>query len=70
MVYGLIAVVGIGATTLLSVHPTRNACLQEAAMINESRLASTQCWPAENKQELERKVEQINDVISSVTIRR
>jgi hypothetical protein len=65
MIYGLVIVTSLGAATMLGTFSDRIECLKEAAMISRTPQASAQCWPGPTKNDLEKRVEQINSAISS-----
>jgi hypothetical protein len=65
MIYGLVIVTSLGAATMLGTFLDRVDCLKEAAMIAQTPQASAQCWPGSSKDNLEKRVEQINSAISN-----
>ena len=65
MIYGLVIVTSLGATTLLNTFPDRMDCIREQAFITKSPHSSAQCWPGSSQDEIEKRVQQINSAISS-----
>lgn len=68
MIYGLVVVTSLGATTLLATFNDRLDCIKEQAMIAKGPNSHAQCWPSKSEQELEARVKEINNSISPTRV--
>lgn len=64
MIYGLVIVTSLGATTLLGVFNDQNDCIMRQAMITKSPISQPQCWPSQNVEDLKSNINQINSTVS------
>lgn len=67
MIYGLVIVTALGATTLLGTY-SQNECFRQAALIMKGPNSQAQCWPAASEEDLRANIKQINDTVSSATV--
>jgi hypothetical protein len=69
MIYGLVVVTGIGATTLLATFTDQTECTLRQAMIPKSTVSQAQCWPSESTDRLQASIKELNTALSG-TIRK
>lgn len=68
MIYGLVIVTSLGATTLLGTY-SQVECFKQASFINNKGPNSqAQCWPAASEEALRANIKQINDTVSNTTV--
>lgn len=68
MIYGLVIITSLGATTLLGTYPTNLDCIKEQAFISNGSNSQAQCWPSKSEEELQKKINEINSTVSNVRI--
>jgi hypothetical protein len=68
MIYGLVIVTSLGATTLLNTYPTHLDCMKEQSFMSVGPNSQAQCWPSKSQQELQKRIDEINNTISKVRI--
>lgn len=68
MIYGLVIVTSLGATTLLSTFDNRLNCLTQAGMIREGSNSQAQCWPGSSEESIRANVREINETTSKTTV--
>ena len=67
MIYGLIIVTSLGATTLLGTY-SQVECFKQSSLIVKGPNSQAQCWPATSEEALRANIKQINDTVSSTTV--
>lgn len=65
MIYGLVVVTSLGATTLLGTFADRMDCIREQALITKTPHSAAQCWPGASESDLKQRVKEINSALSN-----
>jgi hypothetical protein len=68
MIYGLVIVTTLGATTLLGTFNDRNECVLQAGLIIKGPNAQAQCWPSASVDDLKFSIKEINSTVSNTTV--
>ncbi len=68
MIYGLVIITSLGATTLLGTYPTNLDCIKDQAMISSGSNSQAQCWPSKSEEQLQKKINEINNTVANVKI--
>ena len=68
MIYGLVIITSLGATTLLGTFQDRNECMLQAGLIAKGPNSQAQCWPSANINDLRESIKEINTTVSNSTI--
>jgi len=68
MIYGLVIITSLGATTLLGTFDNRNDCLMQAGLIVKGPNAQAQCWPSPSTEDLKSSIKEINSTVSNTTV--
>jgi hypothetical protein len=68
MIYGLVIITSLGATTLLGTFDSQSSCTSQAGLIMKGPNSQAQCWPSSSKEELLKSIKEINTTVSSTTV--
>ncbi len=68
MIYGLVIITSLGATTLLGTFDNRNDCIMQAGLIIKGPNAQAQCWPSSSAEDLKANIKEINSTVSNTTV--
>lgn len=65
MLYELVLITNLGATTLLATYPDFNSCLKERVQITQQSNAqyAVACLPAQSPEDLQKRLNQSADVL-------
>jgi len=68
MIYGLVIITSLGATTLLGTFDNVSECLAQSALINKGPNSQSQCWPTRSIEDIKANIKEINATVSSTTV--
>jgi hypothetical protein len=68
MIYGLVIITSLGATTLLGTFNDRNDCIMQAGLILKGSNSQAQCWPSASSEDLKSSIKEINSTVSNATV--
>ena len=68
MIYGLVIITSLGATTLLGTFNSQSECFAQSALISKGPNSQSQCWPGSSIDEIKASIKEINTTVSNTTV--